>query len=161
MIGAIEIWKSIPGAPTGYEVSSLGRVKNPRGKILKVVLNYKGYHYIKIQKRNRYLHALVLEAFVGPKPEGMLTRHLDGNKTNNDLSNLTWGTPAENSIDSIAHGHTLPGEKNPSAKLTWAQVAKIRSETGSASLVQLGLRYGVSKTCIRRIHKNQIWRIPQ
>jgi hypothetical protein len=52
------------------------------------------------------LHRLVLEAFIGPRPQGMVCRHLDGNKLNNRLSNLLWGTPAENAADRVLHGQT-------------------------------------------------------
>lgn len=38
--------------------------------------------------RNKYIHRLVYEAFVGPIPEGMTIDHIDGNKVNNHLSNL-------------------------------------------------------------------------
>jgi len=49
------------------------------------------------------LHHLVLEAFVGPRPEGMQCRHLDGNKENNCQWNLRWGTPMENGQDRVRH----------------------------------------------------------
>lgn len=50
------------------------------------------------------LHRLILEAFVGPCPPGCETRHLDGDPGNNALSNLAWGTPAENTADRKKHG---------------------------------------------------------
>jgi len=45
----------------------------------------------------------VLETFVGPRPYNMECRHLDGNKLNNNLDNVCWGTHTENSKDSIDH----------------------------------------------------------
>jgi len=80
------------------------------------------------------VHRLVLEAFVGPCPEGMLCRHLDGNGRNNNLSNLCWGTSKENCEDTKRHGRTClgrkfrsyNGEKHPNAALTNEQVIEIR-----------------------------------
>lgn len=52
----------------------------------------------------RDIHRLVAEAFIGPCPEGHQVRHMDGNRTNSVLSNLTYGTCRDNQLDSIAHG---------------------------------------------------------
>jgi hypothetical protein len=52
---------------------------------------------------DRYIHHLVLETFVGPRPEGMEARHLNGDYSDNRLRNLTWGTKSENMKDRIKH----------------------------------------------------------
>lgn len=49
------------------------------------------------------VHRLVLEAFVGPRPDGMECRHLDGDPANNRLANLAWGSPVENASDRKRH----------------------------------------------------------
>lgn len=52
-----------------------------------------------------YVHRLVLEAFVGPCPEGMEACHdPDRDPANNRLSNLRWDTHRENVNDAIRHG---------------------------------------------------------
>lgn len=56
------------------------------------------------QPRSARVHQLVLEAFVGPPGPGQEARHLDGDKANNRLSNLAWGTHTENMRDAIRHG---------------------------------------------------------
>ena len=56
--------------------------------------------------RTVYVHELVLLAFVGPRPamdERCEIRHLDGDKTNNHLSNLKYGTVKENAADRKLH----------------------------------------------------------
>lgn len=58
-----------------------------------------------------YVHRLVLEAFVGPKPEGAVTRHLNGDPTDNRLANLAYGTPAENGADMRRHGTSFHARK--------------------------------------------------
>ena len=50
------------------------------------------------------VHVLVLSTFVGPRPDGMEVRHLDGNSLNNSLENLAWGTHKENTQDAFVHG---------------------------------------------------------
>jgi len=47
-----------------------------------------------------------LETSVGPCPEGHVTRHLNGDPTDNRLENLRWGTRSENQRDSVKHGTT-------------------------------------------------------
>jgi len=64
------------------------------------------------RKRLYYVHALVLLAFVGPCPEGQETRHLDGSRDNNVLSNLAYGTHLENEADKERHGRRPRGEKH-------------------------------------------------
>lgn len=51
----------------------------------------------------RHIHTLVLEAFVGPCPEGLECRHLDGDAGNNRLTNLRWGSRMENQKDRRFH----------------------------------------------------------
>jgi hypothetical protein len=51
-----------------------------------------------------YVHLLVAEAFIGPKPEGQQTRHRDGNPDNNQATNLHYGTRGDNQRDSVEHG---------------------------------------------------------
>jgi HNH endonuclease/NUMOD4 motif-containing protein len=56
----------------------------------------------------RYVHRLVLEAFVGPAPKGKVARHFpDRTPSNCTLSNLRWGTMIENSADKLAQGSRI------------------------------------------------------
>lgn len=45
-----------------------------------------------------------MEAFVGPRPEGLEVRHLDGDPSNNVLSNLTYGTRSDQRMDDVRNG---------------------------------------------------------
>lgn len=112
-----ERWLPVPGHEGLYEVSDHGRVRSldrvitmkngrkrrQRGIVLKPV-NSNGYHCVNVGAL-RYVHRLVLEAFVGPPPPGMETRHLDGDPHNNRLGNLKWGSSSENNDDIVAHGN--------------------------------------------------------
>ena len=63
----------------------------------------RGFHKMRTFKERR-VHRLVLEAFVGPCPEGYETRHRNGDKTDNRLLNLMWGTRSDNRLDNVEHG---------------------------------------------------------
>lgn len=52
----------------------------------------------------RYLHDLILTAFVGPRPEGAVVRHLNDIRTDNRVVNLAWGSWSENQFDAFRNG---------------------------------------------------------
>lgn len=87
-----EIWKQVSKI---HEVSSLGRVRGPRG-ITNGVLGSRGYMQASIKRKTKNIHVLVAETFIGPRPLGYHVCHLDGDKTNNKLSNLRYDTPKAN-----------------------------------------------------------------
>lgn len=97
-----EIWKEIPDFP-GYEASSLGKIRNKRGKILKPRIHYarggKVYWRIDLGRKNRtlYIHRLICYTFRGPPPEeGMEAGHLDDDGNNNAEKNILWLTKGQN-----------------------------------------------------------------
>jgi hypothetical protein len=83
------------------------------GKTLTPTPDRTGHAYVSLSqssgpRRRRYTHGLVLETFVGPRPVGQECLHDDGDPLNNHLSNLRWGTHAENMADRVRHGrHSL------------------------------------------------------
>ena len=109
-----EIWKPVLHFEEEYEVSNKGRVrrigvrKGARvGRILAKAYDHKGYLMTTLWKNNRSrsytIHILVARAFV--KGDHSLTvDHIDGNKLNNDPSNLEWITREENTLRQHANG---------------------------------------------------------
>jgi hypothetical protein len=61
------------------------------------------------------VHTLLARAFTSEQGPGQVIRHLDGNRENNSLDNLRWGTVQENAADTVRHC-SLRGERNPRAK---------------------------------------------
>jgi hypothetical protein len=110
------------------------------------------------QQVNVPVHLLVLRCFVGPKPSRSQARHLNGDRRDNRLANLVWGTPSENCRDRSFHGRTKRGVFNPKTKLNDALAQEIRRlhAAGSSSRL-LGKQFGVNKSTILRIVHNQIW----
>lgn len=107
-----EQWRSTTVRPD-YVVSDLGRIRSPRGNILKPYTLKSGHQQVSLGKvRGQYVHRLVLEAFIGPCPPGMQACHWDDDPSNNALSNLRWGTPSDNGHDRTRNG------RNPMAERT-------------------------------------------
>lgn len=118
-----ENWKPVPGYEGRYEVSDQGRVRSLdrmgragmhasriyRGKLLRQSSGDYGRRTVSLHSgteagRSRTVHALVLEAFVGPRPEGAEACHGDGDASNNHLDNLRWDTHEANEADKKSHG---------------------------------------------------------
>lgn len=110
-------------------------------------------------RQKEYLHRLICEAFHGPCPDGMQCRHLDGDKSNNAASNLSWGTKKQNEDDRKAHGTTASGENNPMAKLDRERVNEMRKHrrmTGD-SYSKIARMYDVSTMTAYRAISQQSW----
>lgn len=107
-----EVWKPIPGWEGHYEASTHGRVrsvKRPNSpRILKERENKNGYLEVTLSDRSRQrwvtTHVLVLETFKGFRQDGEETRHLDGTRKNNHISNLEWSSHTVNMRDRLKHG---------------------------------------------------------
>jgi DNA-binding transcriptional regulator YhcF (GntR family) len=111
-IGPVERWLPVVGYEGYYEVSDWGRVRSlhpqgrPRGKFLRpsagtyLVVNLSKDHV----RESWPVHRLVGEAFLGPLPPGMMTRHGPGGPYDNRLVNLSYGSAAENADDQVRDG---------------------------------------------------------
>lgn len=106
----------------------------------------------------RGVHRILLEAFVGPCPKGMESCHGDGNRANNALSNLRYGTKLENGRDKVLHGTSRPGSKSYLAKLSEDTVLAIREGAGELSRRQLSAKFGVSVMNLGYILRRDTWR---
>lgn len=100
-----EIWLRLPGYP-GYWISTHGRVQS-QFRILKPWLKC-GYHYVSLSVdghvTRRPIHRLVLTTFLGDPPPDHEACHNNGDRTDNRLTNLRWGTRSDNSLDAVHHG---------------------------------------------------------
>ena len=113
-----EEWKPIPGFE-GYEASNLGRVRSWKRvypRILRTTRSRNGYINVALYSngigRPYGVHRMVLLAFVGGPPSlEHQACHNDGNKGNNFIGNLRWGTASENSMDIVDHGHHFNANK--------------------------------------------------
>lgn len=95
-----EIWKNIKDFiqdAKEYQVSNYGRIKNPKGVIVK---GYSKRHYnevfVGIKNRQFKTHILVAQAFIPNPDKKPVVNHKDGKKLNNHVDNLEWTTQSEN-----------------------------------------------------------------
>ncbi len=119
-IAALEVeYRPVPGYE-GYRVGSDGSVwsrRRLRGKSIRDECGdmwhrmspsfAHGYARLQFHRYGRgrayFVHDLVLTAFIGPRPLGQQSRHLDGDRANNRIENLAWGTAKENAEDKKRH----------------------------------------------------------
>lgn len=127
-----------------------------------------GYKRVRVNGRNRPVHRLVYETFVGPIPEGMVVRHMDGVPHHNFVDNLQIGTQAENIADKRAHGTHQAGDTHPCSTITSEQARQVkalladarRSRTGRIAHgehVRISEELGVSIHIVRDIHCKDRW----
>jgi hypothetical protein len=163
---ATERWRECVNFP-GYEVSSFGRVKSKKlHRPMALRRGKYGYLRARLWRDGNltwvFAHKLVLEAFVGKCPEGMQAGHLDGKSDNNNLANLKWITPKENSAHKKLHGTDQSGERHPMAVLSEDEVAYIRNNFVRVSdrvsnARELGKMFGVSPAHICGIVRGDSW----
>ena len=168
-----EEWKPIPWANGAYSVSSCGRVRSearkaPRqdgsrqsvpARILRQNKDSFGYWRVSLWGETNLVHALMLEAFTGPRPVGAHACHNNGNPSDNRPDNLRWDTPAGNHADKRIHGTLLIGSKHPCAKLTEDQVREIRSryrKRGDGS--SLAREFGITNSYLTTIVARGKWK---
>lgn len=130
-----EIWKPVLGFEGRYEVSNLGNVKSLiTNKLLKPKTTSRGYMFVNLGKelKTKLVHRLVWEAFNGPIPEGLQINHLDENKHNNSLTNLSLVTQRENmnwgSLPEKFAKPILQYDKNGNFIKEWRSIQSIRRE---------------------------------
>lgn len=173
-----ELWRPIKDFD-GYEVSDHGNVRcwnNQNGcgskvatpRLLKLT-KFVGRDYYKVAisnkdgRRDRRVHQLVLEAFVGPRPSpNHVVMHLDDNGLNNHVSNLKWGTNQENSDDMVRKGRSMRGEKASLAKITEATAKQIKSEllldTAYGNMRRISKKLGVTYRTVTEIKYGHSWK---
>jgi predicted small metal-binding protein len=138
------IWKDIPGHSRYAACESGGILDKQTGYVKQPCKDGHGYYHLALANSDgtyayRKVHQLILETFVGPRPDDSFTgEHKDRNKANNALSNLEW---LPNVINC---SHTR--EQHGMTKLSFDDIKKIKASIlSSRALAKI---YKVTKTCI-------------
>lgn len=173
-----EKWAAVGGWEGLYEVSNRGQVRSlPRqtakgirgGQVVGKYIRPDGYPEAQLMDRGhgrrlkRMVHLLVLEAFVGPCPEGLEALHGSGGKLDASLENLSWGTRAKNMGEDRVRDHqSNRGERHGLTTITWADVLEIKRLMAEGKLYQyeIAKQFRVSKQTITNIKTGVTWAHP-
>lgn len=152
-----EEYRTIEEFPN-YEVSNLGNVRNKRtNKILKGNDNGKGYPKVSLYNnglmKSYKIQRLVANSFI-PNPLNLSDiRHLDGDKTNNNVDNLKWSNHLDAVFFSRDYKQILQFDLKGNFIKEWDNVREIQNNT------KFKINY-IYKCCRKEIHSinNYIWR---
>ena len=152
-----------------YFISDEGKVysdKYNERKELSPRMTSNGYLYVNLCKNGKYksvrIHRLVAKYFLKDYSDELQVNHKDGNKLNNNVSNLEMVDRSGNMRHAIEHELLIPKkhEKHWCSKLTETDVAEIRKKYIPNVYTQemLAKEYGVSRSNIKLIVNNKTWK---
>jgi hypothetical protein len=132
-----------------YSISDDGKVyRNKDNLLLKTFSQHKGYECISLSKngikKRKMIHRLVAENFLSRESLLQQVNHVDGNKLNNNLSNLEWTTIEENLK------HAFANNLINLAKLDKKQVDELFLEIKKFTSAQ-AIKYSVTEDTIKRV----------
>jgi hypothetical protein len=168
--------KAIPNF-NGYSITEDGIVYSSRrsgskGGLRALHTDKAGYKRVTLTKDgkqyNRLVHQLVAETFIGPRQDGLFVCHKDGDKSNNHVSNLYYGTRSDNAKDAVIHGtHNFlqdgfddlrpSGEGCTWSKLDEDKVRYIKSMKGERTCRELAAELNVAYSNISAIWCGRSW----
>ena len=168
-----EEWRPIQDHPR-YEISSFGRVRTVTtatkwaGHIHghRSRRDNKGYPQTQLslgdsKRVTVKIHRLVAEAFLGPRPAGLLVNHLDGDKTNCRADNLHYVTAEQNYHHAICIGRAVPLDgtnRHHPRKLNVNDISDIRRlAREGVPQSQIASQFGVHQVTVSEIVTRKIW----
>lgn len=106
----------------------------------------------------RSFHSIVMETYVGPRPDGLVICHNNGNRYDNRLENLRYDTQYENIQDSVKHGVVPKGEKHCHSKYSAGFIREIKKELSRHRLKDISRKYNVPISTLCNIKKGRSWK---
>ena len=157
-----------------YIVTSKGDIFgiDKSGSIHKITPRVHNHGYLRFTfcdgnlHRDIYIHRIVALAFI-PNPNGYgEVNHIDGNKKNNDVSNLEWCNRQMNNLHAFKTGLRQYEELKEMArrpcpkqrKLSIEDIRRIRGEENSISNTRLASKYGINRDSIRKIKTHETYK---
>ena len=165
-----EVFEDVIGYEESYQISDKGRIFTKRrldgnriiyGRELHPQITEDGYLKVGLTKNSEtkrfYVHRLVAQHFIENPQNLPQVNHKDGNKFNNEVSNLEWCTKRQNQEHAVRNSLMQHGEARPSAKLTEKDVLEIYKLKGVLPAKEIAAHYGVSKNTINVILRGKKW----
>lgn len=112
-----------------------------------------GYGRFRGERAHRYAYQI----HKGEIPEGLMLRHLCGNKLCVNPDHLEPGTMAENAADGVRLGEVLRGSRNGRSKIGEDDARYIITNPDKLTGAKLALRFGVSRATISLIQSGRRW----
>lgn len=157
-----EEWKAvrIHNFPNSFEVSSFGRVKNIKTKLIrKQTLVKEGYLRIRITEKGllhqTFVHILVGKMFM-PNPLNLPEiNHLKGVKTDNRSWMIEWTTRSGNIVHSFNEGLSKTGENHGKSKLSNAEALEIFNSKEPRK--KIAEKFNISEATVKSIRSGRAW----
>lgn len=165
-----ESWKIIENTDGKYSVSDTGRIKcngfyanvanggqrfvKPR--VRKLQNHSQGYKSIGLSRggKTELVHRVVAKAFI-PNPLDLeFVNHIDGDKTNNKVSNLEWATRQQNEDHAYSTGLK---KKVPASKINEDDVLFILNNYDEMGSIKLAGKFAIHRATVERIVNRVIW----
>lgn len=153
------VWKFIPGHED-YMASNIGEIislKHGRRLKRKLSVDPKGYNRLSICMNGKMstikIHRIVAILFIENPHNLPEVNHIDGNKKNNNVSNLEWVSHCSNMAHASKNNLLTYGSANTSSKLKESDIPVIRNLllSGNLSKRAIGRKFGVSLPTILAI----------
>ncbi len=159
------MWYNISGFPE-YEITKNGKIRHKKFKKLKsIYINDSGYKMVSINRNAKSspqrVHRLLALTFIPNLNKMPHINHKDGDKYNNDLSNLEWTNILLNNQHGFKKGLiNNTGENNGMSRLKENEVKSIKKilSEGGLSQYKISKIYNVSRSCISGIKLGRLWR---
>ena len=165
-------WREIKDC-SNYEVSENGEIRRSRqthgsykvGALLKININPRGYAYVRLANNGTVhsiaVHKLVAEAFINQKPtikSGRLeVNHIDGDKSNNRISNLEYVSSKENKKHAIRTGlHKSVGGKKIRINMDIARHIRKLNNNGFNN-TKIAKYFNVRPSLVSDVINNRCW----
>ena len=149
---------------TNYEISKNGMIRNIKTKKIKSqYVGSTGYYMVSFSINNKSkpyrVHRLLAKVFILNKNNYEVVNHKDGNKLNNDLSNLEWCTQKFNMKHANLTGLiNNKGVKNGMSKLDINKVKQIKKMLiDGITQNEIAKQFNVSRSCILKINLGRTW----
>ena len=169
-----EVWADVKGYEGFYQISTFGNVKSLsrqvrhsnggpkilKERMLKTRVNGKsGYREVGLSKdgKQKYhlIHKLVAEAFINNPNQLPVVNHIDGCKTNNDISNLEWCTYGENIkhafVNGLSHNNMTDEIAEAGHRVQRKQVRCIEDNLVFNSISEAAVYYGIYTSNLSRV----------
>lgn len=150
----MEQWLPIAEYPN-YLISSEGRLARSGFSRRPVpVHECRGYLRVTLTSNSKSraiaVHRLVLEAFIGPCPEGYIGLHNNDDRRDNRVTNLRWGTYKENSADAKRNGRVkVADEIVRSLRSSTKTDLELAQEMNMSETAVFNARYAISYRHVR------------